>query len=199
MRMKRLPLILASASPYRFELMSRLQLPFTSQKPAFDEDSRKGELSHLSPAELAKTLAEAKALSLSTKDNCVIGSDQLLSFENQVLGKSGNVENAIKQLKMLQGREHQLITATCVVFAGQKDSFMNVAKMKMRALSDDQIRKYIKADQPIDCAGSYKIEKSGIALFEQIDCSDFTAIQGLPLMALSSILIKHGYSILGDS
>jgi septum formation protein len=190
-------LILASTSPYRRELLARLHLPFTTLKPNFDEDAHKAKLSNLKPAQVAITLAEGKVQSLATSSNCVIGGDQLLSFENQILGKGGNVESAMKQLRMLQGREHELITATTVIFKGEQKTFLVIAKMKMRKLTESQIQKYIEVDNPIDCAGSYKIEKSGIALFEKIDCPDMTAIQGLPLTELSSILINYGYPILG--
>ncbi len=162
------PLILASTSIYRKELLSKLGISFEVRKPLFDEDSAKLEVSWLKPAELCLFLGKEKARSLANAQNCVIGSDQMLVLGSQILGKPGTVEKARAQLQQMQGREHELLTSVSVFFQGQEHSFLHRAHMKMLPLSEAQIHTYVEADQPLDCAGSYKIEKQGLALFEKI-------------------------------
>lgn len=186
-------LILASTSPYRRELIARLGLPFEAKAPLFDEDIAKS--NENSPAQLALFLATEKAKSLSTPENCVIGGDQVVTLGAEILGKPKTKENAFVQLSKMNGQSHELLTATAVFYRGQVKAWVNLTKMQMRKLSSDQIRSYIEMDQPLDCAGSYKIEKSGICLFEKIETTDFTAIQGLPLMELTQTLSEFGYCI----
>lgn len=192
-----IPLILASTSPYRRELLQKLGVPFQALAPHYDEGLVKKQLGGLSPRDLAMTLARGKALSLSLEDNCVIGGDQLLSFKGKIFDKPGSTEKAFHQLQELNGQTHELITAVSVVWKKQETLLMDVTQLKMRHLSSAQIQNYIQKDQPLDCCGSYKIEKSGISLFESITCKDFSAIQGLPLLQLATVLEKLGYKILG--
>lgn len=190
------PLILASTSPYRRELLAKLGIPFQTQAPSYDEDLAKKQAVGLQPKDLAMTLARGKALSLSQEDNCVIGGDQLLSLDGEIFGKPRTVEAAEKQLQKLNGKTHELITAVCVVYKKQEHLLLDITKLKMRNLSPQQIKNYIQMDQPLDCCGSYKIEKQGLSLFESIECKDFSAIQGLPLLQLGSILQKQAYTLL---
>lgn len=179
-------LILASTSKYRQELLHRLAREFTAQPPLFDEDKEK-DLS-LPPQKLAEKLAYLKAQSLSGPGKIIIGGDQLVSFEGQIIGKSHTHEKAVEQLISMQGKTHELVTAICV-FDGEKAiPFTDITRMHMKKLTKDQIETYVRLDQATDCAGSYKIEKHGIMLFDKIESEDFTAIQGLPLIALEKIL-----------
>ncbi len=188
-------LVLASASKYRQELLLRLGLPFVSMTPLIDEEKEKDPT--LAPRELAEHLAKLKAQSLANPQRIVIGGDQLVAFNNEILGKAHTVENAVNQLLKMQGQSHQLITAVCLVAGEQVIPFTNVTTLKMKKLSREQIEHYVKLDNPIDCAGSYKIELHGINLFEKIDTSDFTAIQGLPLIELSQKLNSLGFGVFG--
>jgi len=186
-------LILASTSPYRRELLARLGLAFRAEAPQFDEDAHKNR--GLSPLSLAEFLAAGKARSLSAKGNCVIGGDQLVSFENQILGKSKTFDGACQQLAMMSGKTHELITAVMVIYQGEEIAHTNRTRLTMRKLSPSLIEDYVKAENPVDCAGSYKIETRGISLFEKIETDDFSAIQGLPLLWLTQTLANRGYRI----
>lgn len=187
-------LILASTSPYRKAQLSQLGLPFTTQKPICDEDAeKKAWKSNIE--DLALHLAIKKAQSLASPECTVIGGDQMVLFQGEILGKPGTKEKAIDQLSRLQGQTHSLITAISIAYKNQILNHVDVTQMHMKKLNSEQIQRYIGLDQPFDCAGSCKIEKHGIALFENIETKDFTSIQGLPLLALSKILGSIGYRI----
>lgn len=186
-------IILASASKYRHELLSRLGVPFEALRPPVDEEKEKDP--RLSPQVLAEKLAFLKARSLAREDRLVIGGDQLVSFGNEILGKPHTVEGARKQLLKMQGQKHELITAVCVFDGMKAHPFTNITRLQMKPLNEAQIANYVRTDEPLDCAGSYKIEKNGISLFEAIETEDFTAIQGLPLIQLSKVLHNLGYRI----
>lgn len=181
-------LILASTSPYRKELLEKLAIPFVAKAPLIDEDKEKDP--RLSPLELAEKLAYLKAQSLAAPGHVVIGGDQLIAFQQKIIGKAYTREKAIDQLLGFCGHTHDLITAVCVFDGQEHHSFTNITRMKMKSLTREQIEKYVELDQPLDCAGSYKIEKHGISLFEKIESDDFTAIQGLPLIQLCQLLEK---------
>lgn len=183
-------LVLASTSPYRRELLEKLGLPFTFKKPLIDEEKEKDP--RWSPLETAEKLATLKAKSLANLGSIVIGGDQLVALDNAILGKPHNFENAVKQLLQMQGRTHELITSVCLFDDLKPSLFTNITRLHMKSLSKAQIETYVQWDQPFDCAGSYKIEKKGITLFEKIETSDFTAIQGLPLIELSEKLKQLG-------
>lgn len=184
--MKPKQLILASTSKYRQELLSRLAYKFTAEAPLIDEEKEKDP--KLSPKALAEKLARLKAASLMGPDRVVIGGDQLISFEGRIIGKSHTPEKAVEQLLSMQGKTHELITAVCVFNGEKMMAFTDVTRMQMKKLSKEQIEHYVQLDMPTDCAGSYKIEKHGIMLFDKIESQDFTAIQGLPLIELGKIL-----------
>lgn len=201
-------LCLASTSIYRKELLSRLGLLFEAKKPLFDEDAEKVRISKAhtdpkaaqapSPLKMAELLAAGKAQSLHSSDNAdliTIGSDQLVSFAGRILGKTPTLETARKQLQELQGKSHELITAVCLLKKNEKILFHDRTVLTMRTLSSKEIDTYIEHDQPFDCAGTYKIEKRGISLFEKIESQDFTAIQGLPLIQLTKHLRNWGVTV----
>ncbi|KHD88207.1 MAG: septum formation inhibitor Maf [Bdellovibrio sp. ArHS] len=183
-------LILASTSKYRQELLSRLAYSFTATPPLIDEENEKDP--NLSPQQLAEKLALLKAASLKGPGKVVIGGDQLVAFEGRILGKAHSKEKAMDQLFSMQGKTHELITAICVFDGDKMIPHTDITRMHMKKLSREQIERYVNLDMPTDCAGSYKIEKHGIMLFDSIESQDFTAIQGLPLIALSKILENAG-------
>lgn len=193
-------LILASTSIYRQNLMHRLGIAFTARRPLFDEE--KYTKSEGEPVKLAQTLAFLKAESLwnslaseglNSEECTVIAGDQLVSFQNKILGKPQTREKAIAQLTQMQGQKHELVTAVCVLDAQKKYEFQNITAIEMRVLTKKQIEAYVDLDQPLDCAGSYKFEKHGIALIAKLQTEDPTAIEGLPLIQLSKILQECGY------
>ncbi len=188
-------IILASTSPYRKEQLERLTKSFKAHAPEVDEDIYKQRISN--PVELAETLSKLKAQSVQKEylNDFIIGGDQVLSIGGEILGKPKTVEKAIDQLSMLSGKTHELITSTTYLSESYIQTKTIIAKMKMRELTSSQIENYIKSESPLNCCGSYMLENQGIALFEEINCSDYTAIIGLPLMSTASILIENGFSI----
>ena len=192
-------LILASTSRYRRQLLERLGLPFRAVAPACDEDALKDP--RLSPQKLAEFLAEAKAASIAEQDPAavVIGSDQLAAVEINgvwtILGKPGSAARAIDQLALLSGRTHLLITAMVVARGAERWRHTDLTRLTMRQLDRAALTRYVDADQPLDCAGAYKLECRGISLFSAIDSADASAITGLPLLALSHILAGLGYDV----
>lgn len=192
-------LVLASTSRYRRALLERLGLPFRAIAPACDEESLKDPA--LPPQQLAEHLALAKARSLepALPFATIIGSDQLATVEVDghwtILGKPGTRERAIDQLALLSGRTHLLVTAMVVIHRGAVHRHTDLTRLAMRRLDRDALGRYVDADQPLDCAGAYKLEARGVALFERIDSADHTAITGLPLIALTRILSEVGYAL----
>lgn len=190
-----IPLILASTSIYRGELLQKTGIPFTAKKPVFDEDSAKAELVKIgkSPLELAEALSQGKAHSFDSSGKTIIAGDQLVNFNGLVLGKSGSFEKAFAQLKSMNGKTHELITAVTILSDNKKFHLNHFTLLTMKNLSDFEIENYLKKDQPYDCAGSYKIEKSGLILFDDVKTDDFSAIQGLPMIWISKKLKELGY------
>ena len=188
-------LILASTSPYRKEQLQRLGLPFDQQAPQVDEDELKQ--SGLTPADLAEQLALEKAKQVQQRfpDALVIGGDQLVSFNDTILGKPGSTDRAIKQLMQLQGQTHELITAIAVLGPNFHKTHVNHTFLTMRSLDEAAITRYVEFDQPTNCAGAYKLESRGITLFETIQSPDHSAITGLPLIELTTLLINAGVTI----
>jgi septum formation protein len=188
-------LVLASTSPSRRALLKRLGVPFRCLVPRVHEEDWK--IGDWTPRELAEHLAVAKAESLrdAEPDGTLIGGDQVVVLEGRVYGKPGTPERALEQLEALSGKSHELITALAVWHGGQTYLHTDRTTMQMRPLLTDELARYVAADSPLDCAGSYKIEERGIALFERIDTQDYTAIMGLPLVALTSLLRRLGYVV----
>ena len=185
-------LVLGSTSPYRRELLQRLRLPFTVVAPQVDETPQPGE----APAALARRLAAAKAAAVAAlhPDAVVIGSDQVADLEGEPLGKPGNHANAVAQLRRMRGRVVVFQTALTVMCAdtGFAEHDLAAVRVRFRALEDEEIEAYLRAEQPYDCAGSAKSEGLGIALLEAIDSDDPTALVGLPLIRTSRMLRAAG-------
>ncbi|GAB4207060.1 MAG: Maf family nucleotide pyrophosphatase [Sandaracinaceae bacterium] len=192
-------LVLASTSKYRCALLARLGLPFESVAPPFDEEAAKTALAHLDPEALSLALARGKALSVArTRPGAiVIGSDQIATIDGAKLDKPGTAERARAQLRLLAGRTHRLVTS---VVAARGDDFhehVDVHELTLRPLTDAQIARYVAADAPLDCAGSYRSESLGVALFESVRGEDATAVVGLPLVAVTRLLARLGLDPLG--
>ncbi len=190
-------LVLASTSPYRRALMERLGLPFRCRAPLCDEAELQRQAADLEPRRLAESLALAKASSLVGVEpgSAIIGCDQLVSFGGRVFGKPGTAERAVDQLLSMAGQTHELITALAVIRGPDVFRHTDITRLTMRPLGRDAIERYIAADAPIDCAGSYKLESRGIVLFDRIESDDQSAITGMPLIALVTILRELGFTI----
>ncbi len=187
-------LILASTSRYRAELLARLRLPFDTARPEVEETPLPGE----PPASLALRLAAAKAAAVAAEhpEAVVIGSDQVASCDGRVLGKPGAREAAIAQLQAMSGREVVFLTAVAVAGPGAAiEHALDTTTVRFRPLADDAIARYVDAETPLDCAGSFKCEGLGIALFEAIDNRDPTALVGLPLIATARLLRARGFAL----
>lgn len=188
-------LVLASSSIYRQELLGRLKLPFDAIAPDIDETPRPEE----APAETAMRLATSKATAIASgmNDAIVIGSDQVATLDNEQIGKPGDHANALRQLQKMQGREVIFHTALCVLDtrldASRRVQQQNVqTRVRFRNLPETELDAYLQIEQPYDCAGSAKNEALGIALIESIQSDDPTALTGLPLIALTSMLRTTG-------
>ena len=186
------PLILGSTSRYRRELLSRLRLPFDVVAPQVDETPRAGE----APAALAVRLALAKARDVAARhpQAIVVGSDQVADLAGQPLGKPGTHERAVAQLRAMSGQTVIFQTALSVVCqaSGFERSDLAAVEVRFRPLSDGEIERYLRAEQPYDCAGSAKSEGLGIALLEAILSDDPTALVGLPLIRTARLLRAAG-------
>lgn len=186
----KLNLVLASRSPYRKMQLEKLNFLFETVDSQINEDIVKQE--NLTPIEIAKKLAYLKAQFVFTqtrfKDTVIIGADQLVSFENQILGKTPSMTEAFEQLSMLQGRTHQLISAVCILSPQGKFEHQNISEMTMKPLTSREIQAYIQIDKPFDCAGTYKFELHGKSLFSNVQTDDESAILGLPTLWLEKTL-----------
>jgi len=188
-------LILASTSPYRKELLSRLGLPFTTFQGTVDESGLPDE----TPVSLVKRLSEDKAQAAPPMegDVLIIGSDQVAVCDNRLLGKPGTPNKAFEQLRFTSGKQVVFFTGVAL-WRPQRSRCsyaMTPTEVSMRDLSDAEIAAYIEADAPMRCAGSFKWEALGISLFRATSSSDPTALQGLPLIALCALLRDEGYRI----
>jgi len=196
-----LRLILASSSAYRRELLSRLQLPFEAIAPDIDETPRPGE----TPQDTAMRLAREKAAAVAARapGALVIGSDQVATLDGMQIGKPGDHARALAQLQLMRGRRVVFHTALCLWDSRVADP-LQAAQVEnvqvfvdFRDLPDAELDAYLRIEQPYDCAGSAKNEGLGIALLERIESNDPTALTGLPLIALSSMLRRAGVSFFG--
>jgi septum formation protein len=187
-------LILASTSAYRRELLARLRLPFDLARPETDETPLPDE----SPHALALRLAEAKAQAVAAQepDAWVLGSDQVAELDGRPLGKPGGFEVAAAQLASMSGREVLFHTGLCMVRAGETGRVeYDRTVVRFRTLDADEIARYLDAEQPFDCAGSFKSEGLGITLFDAIESADPTALIGLPLIATARLLRSAGFQL----
>lgn len=189
------PLVLGSTSVYRRELLQRLGLAFTTDKPEVDETPRPGE----APSALAQRLALDKAQAVAARhpQAIVIGSDQVANLNGQPLGKPGTHERAVTQLRAMSGQTVVFHTALAVVHADTGLLLQDMAdvRVQFRDLSDAEIERYLRAEQPYDCAGAAKSEGLGIALLARIDNDDPSALIGLPLIRTCAMLRQAGLQV----
>jgi septum formation protein len=183
-------IILASTSRYRHQLLARLGLPFEAQAPGTDESALAAE----PPAQMAQRLAAAKARSIQAGDALVIGSDQVASLGGQLLRKPGGHSLALQQLQACQGRTVIFDTAALVLDTASGASWAHVDRTEVHFARRPTaaLDRYLRLEQPYDCAGSFKAEGLGVTLFERIDSSDPTALIGLPLIWLAATLRQAG-------
>lgn len=190
------PLILASTSPYRRELLARLGLPFSVANPQTDESPLPGE----APEALALRLSEAKARAVARAypEALIIGSDQVATVDNRIYGKPGTHERAVEQLQALSGKTVNFFTGLCLYNSrtGQADVRGIATLVTFRQLSDGEIESYLRREPAYNCAGSAKSEGLGIALLHSMRGDDPNALVGLPLIALCDMLRNQGVAVL---
>lgn len=187
-------IVLASGSRYRRAQIAQLGLAVDAIAPDIDESDLPGE----SPAAAAARLAQAKAAHIAAHhpDALVIGSDQVADLHGQRLGKPGTASRAIAQLRACSGQTVQFHTALCVLAPGHAPmQHLDRTDVAFRTLQDDEIARYVAREQPLDCAGSFKVEGLGICLFEHVRSEDPSALIGLPLIALARILRTAGTAL----
>lgn len=191
----RTPLILASTSRYRKVLLEKLSLPFQCASPAVDETPLPGESAETLVARLAH--AKASAIASQHKQGLIIGSDQVCVCDGRILGKPGTVEKAVAQLMAAQGKSVTFYTGLCVLDAasGQVEQLVEPFTVHFRSLDEAAIRRYVEAELPLDCAGSFKCEGLGIVLFRGLEGRDPNALIGLPLIGLIELLGLHGLAL----
>ncbi|MFY1018838.1 Maf family protein [Ectopseudomonas khazarica] len=189
-------LLLASSSPYRRELLDRLQLPFTWQSPSIDETRLAGETG----IDLVRRLAEAKARALADQHpgHLIIGSDQVaILSDGQILGKPHDLPRAQQQLRAASGSSVTFLTGLALLDTGSGRCQVDCVPFTVhfRPLDDGQILRYLQREQPFDCAGSFKSEGLGISLFRSTQGEDATSLVGLPLIRLVDMLLNEGVEI----
>ncbi|MFP8968394.1 Maf family protein [Pokkaliibacter sp. CJK22405] len=189
------PIVLASTSPYRKALLEKLCIPFTTASPSTDETPLAGEQSQA----LAERLSLLKADSLRSQfaDALIIGSDQVVAFEGENLGKPGSFENAFAQLRRFSGKQVDFYTGLTVLDArsNKSQTIIEPFSVQFRVLSDEQISRYLNTEKPYDCAGSFKCEGLGICLFERMIGDDPNTLIGLPLIRLTTLLGNTGIQL----
>ena len=188
-------LVLGSQSRYRAELLRRLVADFEQRASGIDETLRAGEALPDAASRLACAKADVAGAGLA--DAWVIGSDQIADLDGRALGKPGSIEQARAQLAACAGREVRFHTALCLLDtgSGQRRTHVDTTRVHFRPLTTAEIARYVEREMPLDCAGSFKCEGLGIALFERIDSSDPTALVGLPLIALARLLREAGLAL----
>lgn len=188
------PLILASGSRYRAELLRRLHLPFSQQSPDVDETPQPGEAAEPLATRLA--LLKAGVIALKAPGAWVIGSDQVAACEGRLLGKPSTREKAIEQLQFLSAKQAAFLTAVVLMRQdGAVYQASDTTVVRFRTLTDDAIARYVDAEPAYDCAGSAKIEGLGITLTAEVQSRDPTALIGLPLIATAELLRKAGFTL----
>ena len=190
-----LPLLLASSSVYRRELLARLRLPFSCSSPDIDESHRPGETANALVQRLARE--KAQALAGSHSEHLIIGSDQVAVLDGRILGKPHTFATAFEQLSAASGTRVTFLTGLALLNSQTGHCQVDCIPftVHMRALSPERIERYLLAEQPYDCAGSFKAEGLGVSLFQSTDGPDATSLIGLPLIRLVDMLLKEGVDI----
>lgn len=190
------PIVLASGSQYRKQLLQQLRLDFSSAAADIDESPKPGE----DPKTLVLRLSLAKASALKNRypNHLIIGSDQTAFCNDRQLSKPGNKANCIAQLKACSGNSIDFYTGLCVMDSSQDSYYeaLDITTVYFKNLGEQQIARYVEQEQPLDCAGGFKVEGLGIALFERIDSQDPNALIGLPLIKLTELLDRFGVEVL---
>ena len=191
------PIVLASSSPYRRQILERVKLSFTCHKPGVDESVLPGESAPDLVARLA--LAKAKAVAAHYPDGLIIGADQVAEHRGEIIGKPANHEDAVRQLRSMSGSSLTLYSGVVLYDAAAgdaaNDNYQSAVEpfvVEFRELDDDLIERYLKAEQPYDCCGSLKAEGPGIALLKRLHGDDPNALVGLPLIRLLEMLQNAG-------
>lgn len=188
-------LLLASSSPYRRELLSRLRLAFEISAPHVDETAHPGE----SPEQLVRRLAhdKAQALANSHRDHLIIGSDQVAVLGQEILGKPHTHERATRQLQACSGKSVSFLTGLALLDSRTREARVDCVAFTVhfRDLTGEQINRYLQIEQPYDCAGSFKAEGLGVSLFKATEGSDATSLIGLPLIRLVDMLNEAGVEV----
>ncbi len=189
--------VLASTSPYRLQLLRQLGIAFEISAPLFQERIDQ----EVAPELQVKHLALQKARSLAGQypDALIIGADQVfVDARGRILGKPGTPEKAVEQLRWMAGRRHTFYTGLSVYDSRTGDSLTDYVAftVTLRALTLEQIRRYVRRENPVDCAGSFRIEGLGIALMEKMEGDDYTSLIGLPLIKLTEFLMQFGIEVL---
>jgi len=192
-------LVLASTSPYRRRLLEQLGLRFLAAVPRCEEEISQ----NVAPELLVKHLAARKAESLAERypDALIIGSDQVfVDPRGRIHGKPGTAHRACAQLKAMAGRTHRFYTGLSVLDSASGQALTDFATfgVTLRSLTDEQVSDYVEREQPLDCAGSFKVEGLGIALMERMEGDDYNALIGLPLIKLVDFLAEFGVPVLGS-
>ncbi|UFH48501.1 Maf family protein [Pseudomonas sp. KNUC1026] len=189
------PIVLASSSPYRRELLNRLGLPFSCRSPDIDESRLPDE----PVLALALRLAEAKAraLAASHPHHLIIGSDQVAVLDERILGKPGSHAAATEQLLACSGQAVRFLTGLALLDSRSGECQVDCVAftVHLRALDAATVERYLRAEQPYDCAGSFKAEGLGVSLFSRTEGEDLTSLVGLPLIRLVGMLAQHGIQV----
>lgn len=189
-------LILGSSSPFRKELLEKLDLSFDTDSPDIDETPLKGEL----PKDMVARLAKAKAQAIAERhpQSIIIASDQCATLDGEIIGKPHTHENAVKQLQNASDRAVTFYTSLCVFNAGtnQYQQCVEPFYVYFKELNDTQIENYLKKEEPYNCAGSFKSEGLGISLFERLEGNDPNTLIGLPLIQLIKMLEKNNIQVI---
>ena len=188
---KKPEIILASGSSSRKQQLIDLGLPFTVKVSGVDEEAYKKN-NNLSLTEICQTLARAKVEKVAKEHPkaLTLGGDQMAVLGSEIFNKATTKEAAIQSLIKLQGKTHILFTALHMKYKGQSFQYLETNKMQMRPLTEEQIKKYVEIAKPLNCAGSYALERGGIALFESIETTDQSAVIGFPLITLINQMVK---------
>ncbi|ASP37392.1 septum formation inhibitor Maf [Bacterioplanes sanyensis] len=188
-------LLLASSSPYRQQLLNQLRIEFDCASPDIDETPLAGETPH----DYVKRLAENKAAALATDypHHWIIGSDQTCVLNGTICGKPGSADKAEAQLMAASGQRVEFLTGLCLRAPdGQHWSLVEPFAVQFRPLTQALVKRYVELEQPLNCAGSFKVEGLGISLFEALDGRDFNSLIGLPLIGLRELLAQAGVEML---
>lgn len=188
-------LVLGSTSPFRRDLLQRLQLPFHTAAPEVDERRMQNETAQALVQRLAE--AKARAVAAANPDALIIGSDQVAVLDKEILGKPGDYTNAMAQLRAASGKRVEFLTGLCLYNSTSRNTQVDLVSYSVcfRTLDDARIARYLDREQPFNCAGSFKSEGLGISLFERMEGDDPTALIGLPLIRLVDMLANEGVTV----